>query len=136
MLEIEEEFVAILTANSTITTIVPVANILTGPADIVQEKQATLLEPSIMLFQVSEAMRSVPLNTRDTQLQLDILSRNSQLELENIYEAVLLALNYQILNQNTAHIFWQRLSGAVDIIETERRIWRRSLTFLAWSTKP
>ena len=112
------------------------ANILTGPADIVQEQAATLLEPSIILSQVSESSRTVPTNTRDTQVQLDILSRNSQLELENIYEAVVKLLNYVSQNQSTAHIFWQRLGGATDLFESDRRIWHRSCTFTVWSVKP
>ncbi len=136
MLEIFESFISILTGDATLKQTVPVANILTGPADILQEQQSTLLAPAIILSQVSEVMRSVPLNTRDTMVQLDIFSRNSQLELETIYERVLLLLNYDSGNQNTAHIFWQRLGGAVDQFESDRRIWHRSCTFTVWSIKP
>lgn len=136
MLEIFQKFISILTADATLLTLVPKKNILTGPADIIQEKEANLLEPSIILSQVSEAVRTVPSNTRDTQVQLDILSRNSQMELENIYERVNELLNYVSGNQSTAHIFWQRLGGAVDLFETDRRVWRRSLTFTVWSIKP
>lgn len=136
MLEIFQKFISILTNDATLTALVPKKNILTGPADIVQEKSANLLEPSIILSQVSEAVRTVPSNTRDTQVQLDILSRNSQMEMENIYERVNLLLNYVSGDQSTAHIFWQRLGGAVDLFETDRRIWRRSLTFTVWSIKP
>lgn len=136
MLEIFQSFISILTGNATLTATVPVANILTGPADIIQEKASTLLAPAIILSQVSEVMRSVPLNTRDTMVQLDIFSRNSQLELETIYEQVLTLLNYDSGNQGTAHIFWQRLGGAVDQFETDRRVWHRSCTFTVWSIKP
>ncbi len=136
MLEIFQEFISILVNDATITTIVPKKNILTGPADIIQEKAENLLEPSIILSQVSEAVRTVPLDARDTQVQLDILSRVSQLQMENIYEAVLNALNYVSQNQGSAHIFWQRLGGAVDLFETDRRVWRRSLTFTVWAIKP
>jgi hypothetical protein len=136
MLEIFQEFISTLTGSSALTAIVPAKNILTGNADIIQEKAANLLEPSIILSQVSEAVRSVPLNTRDTQVQLDILSRNSQLEVEKIYEQILILIDYQILNQGSAHIFWQRLGGAVDNFESDRRVWRRSCTFTVWSTKP
>jgi hypothetical protein len=136
MLEIFESFISILTGDSTLLQTVKVSNILTGPVDILQEQQSTLLAPAIILSQVSEVMRSVPLNTRDTMVQLDIYSRNSQLELETIYERVLLLLNYDSGNQNTAHIFWQKLSGAVDQFESDRRIWHRSCTFTCWAIKP
>jgi hypothetical protein len=136
MLEIFQNIIATLIGDSTLTAIVPTANILTGAADILQEKQATLLSPAIILSQVSEAVRTVPLNARDTQVQLDIWSRNSQLEVETIYERVLVLLDYLHGDESTAHIFWQRLGGAIDQFETDRRIWHRSCTFVIWSTKP
>ena len=122
-------------ATSAVTSIVG-TNIFTGPVDITMETQSELLYPSIVLSQVSEAVRTVPQNARDTTIQLDIWSRNSQLEIENIYEAVLAALNYQSGDQSTAHIFWQRLGGAVDLFESDRRVWHRSCTFTIWSIKP
>lgn len=136
MLEIFQYFISILTNDSTLLQTVPKENILTGSADILQQEQATLLAPAIILSQVSESSRSVPVNTRDTQVQLDIISRNSQLELETIYERVIVLLNYQIANENTAHIFWQRLGGGTDVFDTDRRTWRRSTTFQVWSVKP
>lgn len=132
MLQIFEKFIALLTASSAVTTIVG-NNIFTGPVDITMEKQNSLLYPQILLSLVSESVHTVPLNTRDTMVQLDIYSRNSQLEVENIYEAVLTALNYQSGDQNTAHIFWQRLGGAIDLFESDRRYWRRSCTFQVWA---
>jgi hypothetical protein len=136
MLEIFQYFVSILTNDATLNAIVSTKNIFTGPADILQQQSANLLAPAILLSQVSEAVRSNPPNTRDTQIQLDILSRNSQLEIENIYERILVLLDYNIANQNTAHIFWQRLGGAVDTPDSERRTFRRSVTFTVWSSKP
>lgn len=132
MLQIFQEFITLLTGSSAVTTIVG-TNIFTGPVDITMEKQAELLYPQILLSLVSESVHTVPLNTRDTSIQLDIFSRNSQLEVEQIYEAVLTALNYQSGDVNTAHIFWQRLGGAVDLFESDRRYWHRSLTFQVWA---
>lgn len=123
-------------ADSTLTAIVPATSILVGPVDITMEKQAGLLYPQINLHAVSEVQRSNPLNTRDTQIQLDIWSRNSQLELENIYEEVVTALGYLTVNQGTSHIFWSRLGGAIDDYEADRRIWHRACTFVFWSIKP
>lgn len=136
MLEILQKFISVLTNDATLNAIVPVANIFTGAVDITMEKQDELLYPSIVLSLVSEISRSVPSNTRDTQIQLDIWSRNSQLEIENIYERVITLLNYLSANESTAHIFWQRLGGAVDSFETDRRIWHRSCTFTVWTIKP
>lgn len=136
MLEIFEKLIATLIGDATLTAICPATNIFTGAADILQEKQNTLLSPAIILSQISEAVRTVPLNTRDTQIQLDIWSRNSQLEVETIYERILTLLNYMSADQSTAHIYWQRLSGAVDLFEADRRVWHRSCTFTVWSTKP
>lgn len=135
MLEIFEKLIATLKAASAVTNIVG-SNIYTGNVDITMEKQKELLYPSIVLSQVSESVRTVPENARDTTIQLDIWSRNSQMEVENIYEAVLGALNFQSGNEDTAHIFWQRLSGATDLFESDRRVWHRSCSFVVWSIKP
>lgn len=138
MLELYEKIISILIADAGVTAIVPATSIFMGPVDITMETQASLLYPSIVIFQVSEAVRTVPQGARDTQFQLDIWSRNSQLEVENIYEAVLSALDFFSGNQSNAHIFWERLDGAVDSVEgpSDRRVWHRALTFRAWSIKP
>lgn len=135
MLEIFEKFISLLTSNPTLNAIVPATSIYTGPVDIVIEKQNTLPYPVIVLTLASETSRSNP-PVRDTMIQLDIWSRNSQLELENIYEQIITILNYQISNQTPAHIFWQRLGNAVDLNERDRRLWHRSCTFTVWSIKP
>jgi hypothetical protein len=105
---------------------------LIGPVDIAEEAVATLTLPQINLKQVSEVTNSVPLNTRDTSFQLDIWSRNSQLEVENIYEIILTLLNYLSADQGGNHLFWERSSSAVDMYEADRRIWHRVITFVAW----
>ena len=135
MLEVFENFVSILTNDPTTTGLVG-TSIFTGPVDQTMETQASLIYPMIVLSQVTEVQRTVPLGVRDTQVQLDIWSRNDQLELENVYEAVIAALSYQSGSQGSAYIFWQRLGGAVDMFESERRIWHRACSFTVWSTKP
>lgn len=135
MLEIFQNFYSILSSDATLTAIVPATNILTGPVDITMESQSSLLYPQINLWQVSELQRSNPLNTRDTQVQMDIWSRNSQLEIETIYERIIALLSYEIANQGSAHIFWTRLDGGSDHYEAARRIWHRPVTFRVWSMK-
>lgn len=136
MLEIFQKIIAVLNTDPTLTAIVPADHMFTGPVDVTMEKQSELNYPSIVLSLVSESYRSVPTNTRDSQIQLDIWSRNSQMELENIYERIMTLLNYLITDQATAHIFWQRLGGAVDQFESDRRIWHRACTFTVWTKKP
>ena len=135
MLELLEKIIAVLTADTALTAIVPSTQILTGPVDIVMETQRQLIYPQINIHSVSEVQRSNPLATRDTQIQLDIWSRDSQLQLEHIYEEVINALSYMTTNQSTAHIFWSRLGGAIDDYESDRRIWHRACTFVFWTIK-
>lgn len=143
MLEIFQKIIALLTSDSTIVKLCTSKlsngqsslNVFTGPVDMTMQKQADLLYPSIVLSLVSEVQRTVPESARDTTVQLDIWSRNSQLELEEIYEAVIAAVSYQSGDSGAAHIFWQRLGGAVDLFESDRRVWHRSCTFVVWSVK-
>lgn len=136
MLEILQNFVTTITTSTSVTSIVPAANIFTGPVDILSQQQNALVLPSIILSTVSESQRPVPQYARDTMVQLDIWSRNSQLEVENVYEAVITALNYLTYNQGTAHICWQLLGGSKDDFETDRRVWHKSVTFQVWAVKP
>jgi len=136
MNELLQNWIAILTGDATLTAIVPATSIMVGAVDITMETQASLLYPQINLHTVSEVQRTVPLHTRDTHIQVDIWSRNSMLEVLTIYERVVTLLSYQVGNQGTAHFFWQRLGGAVDLDETDRRTFHRAMTFVAWSIKP
>lgn len=137
MLEILQKIIALLKGDSTIIGLVPTKNILTGPVDLLSEKNTDLglVLPAIILSVVSEAQRPVPTNTRDTQVQLDVYSRVSMLEVVTIYEQVVAVLSQQTYNQGSAHIFWQLLSGANDAFESDRRIWHRTATFQVWSVK-
>jgi hypothetical protein len=136
MIEIFTKLITLLTTNAALTALIPATNIFTGSVDVTMEKQNELLYPSIVLSQVNEIQRSVPQGARDSQIQIDIWSRNSQLEVENIYEAIINVLSYQSGDSGSAHIFWQRLGGAVDQFENDRRVWHRACTFQVWSMKP
>lgn len=136
MLEILENIILILKSDATITSIVPSTNILTGPVDIATEKQAGLFLPQINIHTVSEVSRTVPLNTRDTIIQIDIWSRNSILETIQVYERVIVLLNYISPTNGTSKVFWERLGGAIDQYESDRRIFHRSMSLQVWSIKP
>jgi hypothetical protein len=125
------KIVNVLKADVTLTAIVPSTQIFVGPVDVAVEQQTELLMPQINIFQVNEVSRSVP-KVRDTVFQLSIWSRNSQLEVETIYERVITLLNYLSADQGSNHIFWERLDGAVDQYESDRRIWHRALSIVAW----
>lgn len=136
MLEILQNIISTLLSDTTLTALVPSGNILVGPVDMLSQKQDDLILPSVILSVVAESQRPVPQYARDSQIQLDIWTRESQLAVENIYEEVIARLNYLTYNQGTAHICWQILGGARDDFETDRRIWHRAVTFQVWSVKP
>jgi hypothetical protein len=136
MLEILTFIINTLKNSTGVTSIVPATQILVGQVDIVEETQAGLQLPQINAHVVSESTRTVPTNARDTMVQVDIWSRNSMMEVVQVYEFILQALNYSIANVNTAHIFWDRSSSCVDMFESDRTIWHRAVTFEFWSMKP
>ena len=136
MLELLKWIVAQMLADGTLTAIVPAANIFTGPVDVLVETQGQLHMPSIIVSTVSEVQRTVPQGARDTVIQVDIWSRNSMLEVEQIYEEILSLLSFQIANQDTAHIFWDRRGGAVDQFEEDRRVWHKAVSMQFWTIKP
>lgn len=133
MIDVSYYIIAVLKADTTLTAIVPATSISAGPVDIAQEAQATLRMPQINLAMIAETSRTVPLGARDIVMQLDIWDRNSQLELETIYEEVLNVLNFVTANENSTHIYWERSEGAVDQYEADRRIWHRSVRFVIWA---
>lgn len=135
MLEILQKIIAVLKADATLTAIIPVANISAGFIDIITEAQAQLRMPMVNIHTISEVSRSVPLNTRDTLVQIDIWSRTSFLETVNAYERIVQILNYLSADVSTAHIFWERLGGAVDQYESDRGIFHRAITYNVWSQK-
>lgn len=135
MIQILENIMNTLTTDSTLTALCPASNMFTGVVDVSVETQASLLYPQITLSTASEVGRTVPLNARDTIVQIDIWSRQSQLEVENIYERVVTLLNYDSGNQGSAHLFWERLGSAIDMYEsTDRRYWRKTCSFKVWAT--
>ena len=137
MLEILQNIITILTTDSILNAIVPVTNIFTGPVDVVNEQQLTLLYPQIQLHVLSESINAVPSNTRSTQLQISIFSRNNQLETINIYERLVTLLNYNSSqNPGTYDIFWEKVGGCSDQFESDRRIWHRAVTVDCWAQKP
>lgn len=144
MLEVLQKIIASLLTNATLVALLTTkksngtssVNLFTGAVDVAMEKQADLLYPSVVVSVISEVSRTVPTGARDGQVQISIFSRNSQLEVENIYEQILTTLNYLSGNQSTAHIFWERLDGAVDLFEADRRVWHRALTLRVWVMKP
>lgn len=135
MLELLQYIIGVLTTDTSLLSFIKKENILVGPVDIIMEKQEDLIYPQVNIRVIAEVQRTVPLATRDTQVQIDIWSRNSQLEIENIYEAIIKALSYEIADEGIAHIFWMRLNGTNDFYEGDRRIWHRAATFTAWTRK-
>ena len=137
MLNILQKEISILTADSTLAglmnTTTPNSRIFTGPVDVVKETQGSLGFPLLTLIGTSESFRTVPQGARDSRIQIDIWSRNSELEVENIYERVQTLLNFQSGDTGTSHVFWQRSGGSSSEYETDVRLWRWSTDFVIWS---
>jgi hypothetical protein len=136
MQEIFEWIISIITNDSTLNAIVPPTQIFTGDVDIVEQTQDGLLYPMIVLKLISESQRTVPQGARDSDIELSIWSRNSMLECVQIYDRLVDLLSFQIANEGSAHIFWERLGSATDVESEDRRIWHRAATFRFWSIKP
>lgn len=136
MLEILSYMVAQMRADAALTAMVPTDNMFTGKPDVLIETQPELSMPMVVLWTVSEVQRTVPQGARDTHVQIDVWSRTSQLEVENIYEELVSLFSYKIADQSSAHIFWDRLEGAVDLVESDRAIWHKAVTVVFWSVKP
>lgn len=137
MLELLQNIISIFTTDAILNAIVPVANVFTGPVEIVTEAQANLFYPQINISVISETTRSVPSNARDTLVQVSIFSKNNQMEVINIYERILTLLNYTSTTiDGTAIIWWNKVSGVSDQFESDRRIWHRAVTIQAWEQKP
>jgi hypothetical protein len=132
MLNVSKKIISLLKADASLTAIVKATNMFVGPTDIVEEKLSELYMPQINIQQVGETSRTVPSGVRDTILQLDIWTMNSQLEIENISEIIIPLLNYEIADESTSHIYWLRMSGSADQYESDRRIWHRSIRFNVW----
>lgn len=133
MLDVNKKLISILKTDATLNTMVNSNNIMFGPVDIAQESQASLTMPQINLRVISETQRSIPQGARDIHVQLDIWSRVSQLEVENIYEQVLSLLSFISFDQGSTHAYWERLGDAIDQYETDRRVWHRSANFVIWA---
>ena len=133
MIDILTKIVSLLKASGTLTAIVPANNILVGPTDIVQESKTSLTQPQINISTVAESFRTVPTSAKDTMIQIDVWTLNSQLELETIYETIVSILNAQSADTGSTHIFWSLMSNSNDQYESDRRIWHKSITFKLWS---
>jgi hypothetical protein len=136
MLEILQNLIATFTGDATLTAIVPASQIFVGQVDIVEQTQAGLQLPQINIHVISENTLPVPTNARDTLIQIDIFSRNDMLEVVEVYERILVLVNYFIGNYGAAHLFWQLSSGMVDQYESGRTLFHRSITFKVWAIKP
>jgi hypothetical protein len=137
MININQNIISTLINDATLaslmSTTVPNLQINVGGVDIVKETQASLAFPMINLHVVSESTRTVPLNAKDTHIQLSIWSRVSELETENIYERVVALLNFINTTVNGTKIEWQRTSGATTDFFTDVSVWQTTVDFVVWS---
>jgi len=133
MLNLAVSTINYLKGDAGVTALVAPKAITTGPVDVVIEKQNQILMPQIVVNDISEVTNTVPLNTRESRIQISCWSRTSQLEALKIYEAVVNALNYKSNDTNNTHIFWQRVGGYSKSYDSRMRLWNVSADFLVWS---
>jgi len=122
-----------VTLASLMNTTIPIKNLYVGTADIVKESQTSLAFPMLIVHAISETYRTVPLNAKDSTIQIDIVSRNSEKEVHDIYEKVSTLLNFQTTTKNNTWIAWQRGSGLNAQYSSEARLWQFSFDIQVWS---
>ena len=130
MLNVLEYIVSVLKNDSQIQGYVGDRIFPTG-VDITPEKS---LFPIITFHTVTETTRSAPKGARDSVYQIDVFSILSQFEIENIAERILTLLNFTKFNTGygTIVLRWQRQDAGVDMYESDRRIWHKSLRLRSW----
>ena len=137
MKDILSKFVDILKADATLATLMgtttPNNYVFVGPVDIVVEEQSDLQIPQINMHVISEFFNTVPQDTRETRVQIDVWSRKNEVQVADMYERIAELLNYQISDKNSTHIFWQRVGGMTEQYESDVRIWHYSVDFMVWS---
>jgi len=118
---------------SLMNTSVPIKNLYVGAADVVKESQSSLAFPMLIIHAISESYRTVPLNAKDSTIQIDIVSRNSEKEVHDIYEKIAALLNFKTTTKNNTWIAWQRGSGLSAQYSSETRLWQWSFDMTFWS---
>lgn len=137
MKDILERFIEVLIADSTLATLMgtttPNDFIFVGPVDIQVEQQTDLQVPQINMRVISEVFNTVPEGTKETRVQVDVWSRKNEIQVAEMYERILVLLNYKIDNKDDTHIFWQRQSGMSELYESDVRLWHYAVDFMVWS---
>jgi len=132
-----QNIVSVLSTDSTLaglmSTTVPNKAIYVGDVDIVREQQKTFQYPLLVLHTISDSFERLPLGARETVIQLDVYSRNNEMEAINIYEEIGNVLSYSNATQGGTMIWWQRVTDGHDQSETEMRIWHIPVTLKVWS---
>ena len=137
MTDILQNIISILINDSTLATLmntsVPNKNIFTGAIDIVKETQASLAFPTVILYAISESFRTVPQGVRDSRVQLTLVSRNSEKEVQDMYERIAVLLNFTSGNKNNSWIAWERGSGLSSQYDSSMRLWQLTFDITVWS---
>ena len=137
MINTAQNIIISLTQDSTLAglmnTTVPNNSVYTGDVYVVREKQNTFQYPLLTMSPVSEEFEVMPLNGRQATYQLDIFSRNSEIEAIQIYEQVVFNLSFINTSQDSTKIWWTRPVSATNISESEMRIFHIRVDIHVWS---
>lgn len=128
--------VNVLTTDATLAGLmgqtVPNPKIYTGDVDVVQETQNSLQYPMVLIHTISDVFRVMPLNGRDMTIQIDIMDRNSEMAVIQIYEQICNDLAFINATQGGTKIWWTRPTGGADVSETEMRIYHCRMDLICY----
>lgn len=87
--------------------------------------------PCIVYSVIGAGFRSIPFGEEDITLQLNLLSKTSKQNIEDISTRVNTLLNYY--NNDFNNIVYMKKVGEVDENETDRQLWQKALRYQIWT---
>ena len=138
MLNVQLNVLSVLKNDATLAslmnTLTPNLHIYMGARDIVIEKQSDIQYPAIIITVVSESDIRIPIHGHESRLQIDVWSRNSELEAVKIYDQIRALLSYQNnTTSNSTTIWWSRIDSASEDYNSEMVLWRYKIDVFVWS---
>lgn len=95
--------------------------------------------PCIVYQDASISELSIPRGMHVGSFQIDILSVHNELKVEMIYEQVAILLNFKDSTTqtipNNGVLWWMREASVRDLHESQRRLWRKIITYRVWFSK-
>lgn len=130
MLNFKTYFVNKMLNDSTIAGYVG-KNIYPAGIDIAPEKF-----PCITFFEVGTTITAVPRGMNIGILQVDIWSKNGEIEVENIETRISQLMNFRDSSQDTftGTLWWCRKNSVRENFEQDRKLWNKSVDYRFWAS--